>query len=144
MAVRSAGAQPRGAQGSQRRRGQAGLSASAWKCHIYQATEAGCPRDSSTTGLQTARNLFFPKGQDGKLRASVSQTADRQIKKLPITWRPPDLGIVPLPEVNLIKSGRLSNCDSGWKWDREEIHRALAWGRITLPVIFVLPINPGL
>lgn len=29
-------------------------------------------------------------------------------------------------EVNPIKSGRLSNCDHGWKWGREEIHRDLA------------------
>lgn len=92
----------------------------------------------------TARNLFFPTGRDGKLRASVSQTAAGQIKKLPITRCPPNLGSTPLPEVNLINAGRLSDCDSGWKWDREEIRGEVAWGWIRLPLIFVLPINPGL
>lgn len=125
MAAQSAGAWPREALDRQRR-GQAGLAASAWKGHIYQATAAVCPRDSSTAGLQRARNLFLPKGRFEKLRASVSQTADGQIKKLPITSRPPNLGVRPLPEVNLIKSGRLSNCDSGWKWDREQILGDLA------------------
>lgn len=124
--------------------GQAGLGASAWKRHIYQAMVAGCPRDLSAARLQTARNLFFPKGQHRKLRASVSQTADGQIKKSPVTPRPPNLAFTPLPEANLIKSGGLSNCDSGWKWDREKIRRDLAGGWIRLLLIFVLPINPGL
>ena len=123
MAAQSPGARPR--EGPERwRLGQEGLETSAWKSHIYQATEAGCPRDSAR--LQTVRNVFFPRGRYGKLRASVSQTADGQIEKLPTTWRPPNLGITPLPEVNLVKSGRLSNCDSGWKWDREKIRRDLA------------------
>lgn len=121
----SAGARPREAL-DRRRLGQAGLATSAWKCHIYQAVEARYPRDSSTAGLHRARNLFFPEGRYEKLRASVSQTADGQIKKSPITSCPPDLGIIPLPEVSPIKSGRFSNCDSGWKWDREKIHRDLA------------------
>lgn len=89
--------------------------------------------------------MCFPNGLYRKSRASVSQAADGQIKKLPVTWRPPNLGVTPPLEVKLIKSGRLSNCDSGWwKWDKEEVRRNPAWGWIRLLLIFVLPINPGL
>lgn len=95
-------------------------------------------------GFANGGSLCFPNGRYGKSRASVSQAADGQIKKLPGTWRPPNLGITPPLEVKLIKSGKLSNCDSGWKWDKEAIRRDLARGWIRLLLIFVLQINPGL
>lgn len=91
-----------------------------------------------------ARGLRFPKGRRGKPGGSASQTADGQARKLPATRRPPNLGMAPPPEVNLIKSGRLSNCDRGWKWDREGARGDPAWGRIRLPSIFVLPVSPAL
>ena len=103
---------------------QAGHTASAWKSHIYRATEARCPRDSAR--LQTARKLGFSKRPIWKTQSRVSQSADGQIKKLPTTWRPPHLGITPTPEVNLIKSGKSSNCDRGWKWETERVRRDLA------------------
>lgn len=134
------GARPRGAL-ERRRLGQAGLEASAWTGRICQAVEAEVP---GTALPGSSEELASPQRPGGNLGASVSQTADGQIKRWPITRSPPDLGIPPLPQGNLINSGRLSGCDSGWKWDREALRGELAWGRIRVPLISVLPASPGL
>lgn len=77
--------------------GQGGLGASAWKYHIYQATVAGMYHGLEYCRLANGGSLCSPNGRYGKSGASVSQAADEQIKKLPVSWRPPNLGITTSP-----------------------------------------------